>query len=277
VESFWRTLRCLFGSRWRELIVSSVAEVGTGDDASTRIARRFERPLLVAAVLTIPVTILQLLPAGDPWRTIADVLNWAIWLAFLAELVVMLAVVPSKRRWLREHPLELVVVVITPPFLTSVVQSARVLRLLRLARLLRLGPLVRALFTGEGVRYAALLTALTALSGGAAFASVENIPVGDGIYWAITTMTTVGYGDISPKTIEGKVIALTVMMVGIGFAALVVGAVANRFIRAPSDEGGVAQQDILEQDLLEQVRDIAARLQRLERALQERTSHRSPP
>ena len=73
------------------------------DERSDRTAKRFERPLLVAAVLTMPVTILLLLPAGEPLRTIADVLNWAIWLTFLAELVVMLVVVPSKRQWLREH------------------------------------------------------------------------------------------------------------------------------------------------------------------------------
>jgi hypothetical protein len=68
-----------------------------------RVADRFERQLVVAAVLTIPVTILQLLPAGDPWRTIADLLNWAIWLAFLAEMLIMLAVVSSRRQWLRRH------------------------------------------------------------------------------------------------------------------------------------------------------------------------------
>src|SRR6202042_3174056 len=123
------------------------------DERSERVAKRFERPLLVAAGLTIPVTILQLLPTGDPWREIADVLNWAIWLAFLAELMVMLAVVQSKKRWLREHPLEVAIVVLTPPFLTNAVQSIRVLRLLRLARFLRLAPLIRALFSAGGLRY----------------------------------------------------------------------------------------------------------------------------
>ena len=59
------------------------------DERSERIAQRFERPLLVAAVLTIPVTIFQLLPPADPWRTIADVLNWLIWLVFLTEAVVL--------------------------------------------------------------------------------------------------------------------------------------------------------------------------------------------
>ena len=166
------------------------------DERSDRIAGRFERPLLVAAVLTIPVAIVQLLPPHDPWRAFADVLSWVIWLAFLAEVVVMLSVVPSTRRWLREHPLEIAIVILTPPLLTSIVQSIRVLRILRLLRLLRLGPLVRLLFTAEGLRYAALLRALTALASGLAFSSVENTSLGNGIYWAIPTMTTVGYGDV---------------------------------------------------------------------------------
>jgi voltage-gated potassium channel len=222
------------------------------DERSERIADRFERPLLVAAVLTIPVTILQLLPPADPWRTIADVLNWTIWLTFLAEVVVMLAVVPKRRQWLRGHPLEVAIVVLTPPFLVSVVQSVRVLR---------------ALFTAEGLRYAALLTLLTALAGGVAFASVENTSVGNGIYWAVTTMTTVGYGDITPKTPEGKVITITVMLVGIGFATLVIGAIAERFMNRP-----VHEFDLTDEDLVEHVQDISARLQRLERALLQRQS-----
>jgi voltage-gated potassium channel len=146
---------------------------------SKQVSKRFERPLLVAAVLTIPVTILQLLPAGDPWRTIADVLNWGIWVAFLAEVVVMLRVVPAKARWLREHPLEVAIVVLTPPFLTSIVQSVRVLRLLRLARLLRLGPLVRMLFTHEGVQFAALLTGAPSPCGGSGVC-VRREPVARG-------------------------------------------------------------------------------------------------
>ena len=43
---------------------------------------------------------------------------------------------------------------------------------------------------------------------------MENISVGNGLYWAITTMTTVGYGDITAKTPEGKIIAILVMLVG---------------------------------------------------------------
>lgn len=248
------------------------------DERSERIEERFERPLIVAAVLTIPVTILQLLPPPDPWRTIADVVNWLIWLAFLAEVVVMLAVVPSKRRWLREHPIEIAIVVLTPPFLAYVVQSLRVLRLLRLMRFLRLAPLVRALFSAAGLRYAALLTLLTALAGGAAFASEEGTSLGNGIYWAITTMATVGYGDFAPKTPEGKGIAIAVMLVGIGFATLVIGAVAQRFNAPEIEQVEGAEEDLLTQvgDLLTQVGDMSARLQRLEQTLHRQRSAHQP-
>ena len=89
--------------------------------------------------------------------------NWIIWLAFAVELVVMLAVVRDRWAWLRTHPPEVAVVLLTPPSLPSSLQSLRVLRLLRLLRLLRIAKLARRMFSLEGVRWAAVLAALTAL------------------------------------------------------------------------------------------------------------------
>ncbi len=77
-------------------------------------------------------------------------------------------------------------------------------------------------------------------------------------------MTTVGYGDIAPKTAEGKVITICVMLVGIGFATLLIGSIAERFINCPAQEPGPTDGDVLEA-----FQEVSARLKRLERALEQ--------
>ena len=69
----------------------------------------------------------------------------------------MLRVVPDRGRWLRDHPLDLAIVILTPPFLPPALQAARVFRLLRLLRLVRAGSLARRVFSTEGVRDASVL------------------------------------------------------------------------------------------------------------------------
>jgi hypothetical protein len=65
------------------------------DERAERIARRFEVSMLVAAGLVIPLLILEQSSLGEPWSTVAVVLNWGTWAAFAVELVVMLAVVAT--------------------------------------------------------------------------------------------------------------------------------------------------------------------------------------
>jgi voltage-gated potassium channel len=238
------------------------------DERSARISGAFELPMLVAALLVIPAIVIDESHLREPWPTIGSALNWVIWVAFAAELIVMLAVVPSRRVWLAHHPLEVIIVLVTPPFLPASLQAARALRLIRLIRLARLARLSRQVFSLAGLRYAAILALLTVLGGGAAFAAVEKRSTWDGVWWAVTGMTTLG-SEIQPRTTGGRVIAIVTVLVGIGFVALATGAVAQRFLRA--DVAAVADEveevGEAEEDLLAEVRVIAARLRRLEQAL----------
>jgi hypothetical protein len=59
------------------------------DERSERVARAFEVPMLVAALRVILVIAIEQSDLGEPWTTIAGVLNWAIWIAFATELVVI--------------------------------------------------------------------------------------------------------------------------------------------------------------------------------------------
>jgi voltage-gated potassium channel len=238
--------------------------------------------MLVAAVLVIPLAILEETDVSHPWKVLGMVMNWTIWSAFLVELVVMLAVVPDRKRWLREHPLEVAVVILTPPFLPRPLQSLRILRLLRLIRLLALWEIVRRTFTLEGLRYAALGTFIILLAGGRAFAAVEkNVSIWDGIWWACVTMTTVGYGDIYPHTTAGRIIGILLMFVGIGFGTVLIAGLAQHF--ASQTAGAEAQKvsdevrrveeleaDVqsVEQEILVQLRDVRDRIAELEEMIQ---------
>lgn len=234
--------------------------------------------MIVVAALVVPVMILEGSHPGQPWSVIAAVANWLIWAAFAFELIVMLRVAPNRRAYLISHPVEALIVFLTVPVFLTSFQSIRALRILRLLRLLRLAPLVRFIFRTEGLKYAALFALLVALSAGAAFDALEpHQSFWDGVYWAVTTMTTVGYGSPEVTTDTGKVVAVAVMLVGIGFLAIITGAVAERFMsnRTETIEASVEEVVGAEADLLAQVREISVRLQHLEAELERRSEQRA--
>jgi len=169
----------------------------------------------------------------------------------------MVYVTPKPSVWIRRHPLDVAVVFLTVPFIPTFT-GLRLLRLLRLGRIFTL----KRLLSLEGVRAAALVALMTVLIGGALFAAVEsdqNLSSWDGIWWAVTTVTTVGYGDISPGTDAGRTLAITIMAVGIGFVALLTAFVAERFLR---EEEELTEH---ERHVLNELRQINERLDRLER------------
>jgi hypothetical protein len=119
------------------------------------------------------------------------------------------------------------------------------------------------LLSPSALRYVVVLVLVFVVVAGAAVAMVDSENVGsieDGIWWALTTVTTVGYGDVVPRSTLGRVVAGVVMLVGIGFFALLTAAVAATFMK----------QDEKPEELRLQLEDIVARLERIERSIAER-------
>jgi voltage-gated potassium channel len=244
------------------------------DARSTRVAEALNTPMLIAAALTLPMVAIGESHPGGGLEDVAHILNWVTWTAFLIELVVMLAVVPNRRVWLRHHPLDPFIVVFTPPLLPAGLQGLRVLRLLRLVRLMRLAQLSREVFSLEGLHYAMFLALLTVVGGGALFVAFEkhsqHLADWDGIYWALTTMTTLG-SNIYPTTTGGEIVSVTILIVGIGFVALLTGAFAQRFL---SPEIAEVEQELAEEQVsaealaLRELKSVQEQLQSLEIAVQ---------
>jgi len=230
------------------------------DPRSEAIQQRFEWPVVTAALLTIPLLLIQESNLGQPWVTFGSVLNWITWLTFATEVVVMLCVVPRKRTWLRKHLIDLLVTVLTPPFAPAAWQAGRVFRIARLLRLFRIFSL-RQLLSLDGLKYAALTAGGTVVLGGAVVASIEqeqHWTTWDGIWWAATTVTTVGYGGLEPHTDGGRIIAVAIMLIGIGFVALLTAYIADRFIKGQEDTA--AKED----RILAELKEIKAKLEQLE-------------
>jgi len=195
-----------------------------------------ETPLMIAAALTLPSVALSETHVGGTLETIAEFLNWGTYLIFALELVIMLILVPDRKLYLKHHPVELIVVFLTPPVLPASLQALRAIRLLRLLRLLKLAQVTQRLFSSRGLQYAALMTLLTAIAGGSIFRAFERanqqVNEWDSIYWAITTMSTLG-SKWQPTTVGSEITSVAIQLVGISFIALLTGAIANRFLIPP--------------------------------------------
>jgi voltage-gated potassium channel len=239
---------------------------------STETLERFESqtalPMLILAVISVPLLVAPLLfDLHEGVRSTIVALDWFIWAAFAVEYGIRLYLAPTKWSFIRGNVLDLLVVAL--PLL-------RPLRLARSARFLRLGQVARVTVMGARATEAAkdvvrkrrvnttLLTAVIATIG-AAFAVLElerasddrNITsLPDALWWAITTVTTVGYGDRFPTTSGGRAIAAILMVVGIALFGMLAATISAIFVSKDVDN-----------DLEPRLEQIDARLERIELAL----------
>ena len=203
-------------------------------EADTPAGKAFDVALLVTILLSIVVVMLE--SVASIRQTYGRFLYGAEWLftiLFTIEYALRLACVSRPARYARSFFGVVDLLAIVPTYLSLVVvgsQSLIVIRAFRLLRVFRVFKLSRYLSEGRAIVLALkasqrkitvfLVTVLTVvLIIGAAMYLIEgpqhgftSIPVA--VYWAVVTMTTVGYGDIAPQTVPGQALAAVVMILG---------------------------------------------------------------
>lgn len=220
----------------------------TRTEALDRFERATEVPLLLLALAMIPLLVVPLLvrlPGGvESSLATAD---WFIWAAFAIEYVVRLSLTDRRWRFVRREWPDLLIILL--PFLRPlrIARSAPALRLLHLARVVAVlgeaGQELRRLFVRHQLHYAVVVGGLGVVGCAAAVLAFEEDrggPIdsfGDALWWAITTVTTVGYGDTFPVTPAGRGVAALLMVAGIAlFSVLTANLAAFMLERGTADE-----------------------------------------
>jgi voltage-gated potassium channel len=208
--------------------------------ALARFNSRIALPLILAAVVP-----LFIVPGSKEDTAAAAVIVVLSWIVFLVDYVVHSRHVKHYvGTWLGKF--DLMVVVLTAPwFLLLPGTASRFVLLIRLARLGRLVMATsgaRRLFERLGK---VALFAVTVVVVGAMIGYYAEHPTnpgfktfGDALWWAIVTLTTVGYGDIVPTTFAGRVDAAMIMITGIAILGLLAGSLAS-FFRLSTTAGGL--------------------------------------
>jgi voltage-gated potassium channel len=233
--------------------------------------------MLVLSLAIIPLLVIPLVADLSPRSdTTFFALDWLLWAAFALEYGIRLYLAPAKGRFMRSNVIDLVVVVV--PFLRPlrIMRSARMLRLLRAGRagafLFRGIDAVKDVLTRHNLHYTLLVATAVSIGAGIVVAELERgAPHGtinsvpDGLWWAVSTVTTVGYGDTFPTTAAGRAFAVVLMLVGVGLFGLLTASLASFLI----------QRDESESEERVAYREIIERLDRIEGRLEER--ERRPP
>lgn len=203
--------------------------------------RRTATPLVLLALVFLALYAAQVLWLSSP--PAADVVivgaQWAIWAVFLGDFLYRVHLAPRRMRYVLSHPVDVLTLVL------PMLRPLRALRIFAAARVL----IDRSHHVSYGRLAAAIggVAVFVVLVGALAVLDFERFAAGstittfhEALWWSVVTITTVGYGDLSPVTGGGQIAATVMMIVGISIIGAVTASLASWFtVRIQGDQDDV--------------------------------------
>lgn len=233
-----------------------------------------EWPLMATALVFLAAYAWQVIGrlegSGADWL---EMVMWVTWCVFVLDYAANLWLAENRRQWFIRNLHELVIVAL--PFF-------RPLRLLRLVTLLSvLHRTVGETLRGRVVTYVAGSAALLVFVGALAVLDVEQwtpdakiLTFGDALWWATSTITTVGYGDMYPVTPIGRLVATALMMSGIAVLGVVTASIASWLVQRVEDTAESVAEAV-EEPMRVEVAELVAEIALLRREIAELRDRRA--
>jgi len=235
---------------WREWLYETIFET------DTLAGRWFDILLIINIIASVIVVMLDSVNAiRAEWGRLLYVLEWGFTLLFTVEYALRLISIGKPVKYATSFWGIIDLLVIIPTYVSLVLPHGKFLLVIRIIRLLRVFRVLKLLrYMGEAQQLRTALRAsrhkivvflFTVLTLVIIFGSIIYIVEGEengftsiprSIYWAIVTLTTVGYGDISPKTDLGQILAAFVMILGYSILAVPTGIVTVEMTHAMKDK-----------------------------------------
>lgn len=195
--------------------------------------KRAEWPLAAVALIFLAAYAVEVL--AQPRGPAVEIVVWGAWVIFAVDYVARLTLSTDRWRWFYRHLFDLAIVVL--PLL-------RPLRLVRLVILIAAlqraaGTAIRGkvvMYTVSGAVLLVIVASLAVLDAERAVPDAHITDFGEALWWSITTITTVGYGDMTPLTTTGRVIAVLLMIGGITLVGSITATLASWIVERVADD-----------------------------------------
>ncbi len=224
--------------------------------AYERFSSIADGPMLILALVMVPTLLLPFVVKVSPAVQAAlDAIDYFVWALFVLEYCVRLLLARNRKNFFFHNIPDLVVVVI--PFLRPLRLATGAVRILSLTRLVAMGGKVLdhagRILAHRGIHYALLVVVLLVFVAAAfewqfeAHTPGSNIhSYADALWWAFTTISTVGYGDRYPVSAGGRGVAVVLMITGIAMFGVLTATISSYFIEQRGREAQVRLDDLIE-------------------------------
>lgn len=192
----------------------------------------------ILCVVSVTFAILDFTKGLNPAQVWIDNIIYAL---FVIDYIVRLLIADKKKEFFKENIFDLIAII---PFNSAfrifrILKFGKFLRFAKLTKLFRIGSLsakmmtkIRKFLNTNGFKYVLILSGVFILTGTFGMMYFEQMNFSDALWWSFVTATTVGYGDLSPSTNAGRIIASLLMLVGIGLIGSLTSSITSFFLNA---------------------------------------------